>query len=71
MWSVQSLPRRDRLDGKILTRIENGNGTMKDIDLLVDIARHVEGIRSVRLVMPLHGPLRVPFVISGKNLKNT
>jgi len=28
---------------KILTRIENGQGTMKDIDLLVDIAKHVEG----------------------------
>jgi len=28
---------------KILTRIENGSGTMKDIDLLVNIARHVEG----------------------------
>jgi len=28
---------------KILTRIENGQGTMKDIDLLVNIARHVEG----------------------------
>ena len=28
---------------KILTRIENGRGTMKDIDLLVNIARHVEG----------------------------
>ena len=28
---------------KILTRIENGKGTMKDIDLLVDIAKHVEG----------------------------
>jgi len=28
---------------KILTRIENGQGTLKDIDLLVDIAKHVEG----------------------------
>ena len=28
---------------KILTRIENGQGTIKDIDLLVDIAKHVEG----------------------------
>jgi len=28
---------------KILMRIENGQGTMKDIDLLVDIAKHVEG----------------------------
>jgi len=28
---------------KILTRIENGQGTMKDIDLLVDIAKHIEG----------------------------
>jgi len=28
---------------KILIRIENGQGTMKDIDLLVDIAKHVEG----------------------------
>ena len=28
---------------KILMRIESGQGTMKDIDLLVDIAKHVEG----------------------------
>ncbi len=28
---------------KILMRIEGGQGTMKDIDLLVDIAKHVEG----------------------------
>jgi len=28
---------------KILMRIENGQGTIKDIDLLVDIAKHVEG----------------------------
>ena len=28
---------------KILMRIEGGQGTMKDIDLLVNIAKHVEG----------------------------
>lgn len=28
---------------KILLRIENGGGTLKDIDLLSDIAKHVEG----------------------------
>ncbi len=28
---------------KILIRIENGQGTMKDIDLLIDISKHVEG----------------------------
>jgi NADH-quinone oxidoreductase subunit F len=28
---------------KILHRIENGSGTMKDIDLLNDIAKHIEG----------------------------
>lgn len=29
--------------GKILFRIENGHGQMHDIDLLVDIAKHIEG----------------------------
>jgi NADH-quinone oxidoreductase subunit F len=28
---------------KILHRIESGHGTMKDIDLLVDISKHIEG----------------------------
>ena len=28
---------------KILTRIESGQGTMKDIDLLVNISKHIEG----------------------------
>jgi NADH-quinone oxidoreductase subunit F len=28
---------------KILLRIESGRGTMKDIDLLVDISKHIEG----------------------------
>jgi NADH-quinone oxidoreductase subunit F len=28
---------------KILTRLENGQGTMKDIDLLANIAKHIDG----------------------------
>ena len=28
---------------KILTRIENGQGSMKDLDLLTDISKHIEG----------------------------
>jgi NADH-quinone oxidoreductase subunit F len=28
---------------KILHRIESGHGTMKDINLLVDISKHIEG----------------------------